>query len=140
MVDRLTEEQRRRNMSAIGSKNTTPELMVRKFLHSIGFRFRLHDRTLPGTPDIVLPKYRTVIMVNGCFWHMHGCELSKIPQTRKDFWSAKLEMNRTRDLEHQVLLQSSGWSVITIWECDLKKEAALNTKLQLLFDKKLANL
>lgn len=139
MVDWLTEEQRRRNMSAIRGKNTAPELAVRKLLHHFGFRFRLHDRTLPGTPDIVLPKYRTVVMVHGCFWHMHGCALTKIPQTRKDFWIAKLEKNRARDKEQEVLLQSSGWTVITIWECDLKKEEALKAKLQLLFDKKIAD-
>lgn len=136
MADRLTKEQRRRNMSAIKGKNTTPELVVRKLLHRLGFRFRLHDRTLPATPDIVLPKYHTVIMVHGCFWHMHGCALTKIPETRRDFWLTKLERNRARDIEQEALLRSSGWTVIIIWECDLKKEQALLAQIQPLIDKK----
>lgn len=114
MADRLTLEQRRRNMSAIKGKNTSPERIVRKLLHRLGFRYKLHDRRLPGTPDIVLPKYQTVIMVHGCFWHMHGCALTKIPQTRKEFWIAKLEKNRIRDLKQEKLLRSNGWTVITV--------------------------
>lgn len=136
MVDRLTKEQRRRNMSAIKGKNTTPELVVRKALHRLGFRFRLHDKKLPATPDIVLHKYRTVIMVHGCFWHMHGCALTKIPETRRDFWITKLERNRARDMVQEGLLRSSGWTVITIWECDLKTEQTLLANLQSLIDKK----
>lgn len=129
MVDRLTKEQRRRNMSAIKGKDTLPELVVRKFLHRLGFRFRLHVRTLPGTPDIVLPKYRTVIMVHGCFWHMHGCALTKLPETRRDFWIAKLKKNRERDIAQETLLRSSGWTVISIWECELKKEQTLLARI-----------
>lgn len=136
MADRLTKEQRRRNMSAIKGKNTAPELVVRKLLHRLGFRFRLHDRTLPGTPDIVLPKYRTVIMVHGCFWHMHGCALTKIPETRRDFWIAKLERNRARDMDQEALLRSNGWTVITVWECDLKTEQALLAQIRPLIDKR----
>lgn len=136
MADRLTKEQRRRNMSAIKGKNTAPELVVRKLLHRLGFRFRLHDRTLPGTPDIVLPKYRTVVMVHGCFWHMHGCALTKIPETRRDFWITKLERNRARDMKQEALLRSSGWTVITVWECDLKTEQTLLAQIRPLIDKK----
>ena len=140
MVDRLTKEQRQRNMSAIKSKNTAPELVVRKLLHRLGFRFRLHDRTLPGTPDIVLPKYRTVIMVHGCFWHMHGCALTKIPETRREFWITKLERNRARDLDQEALLRSSGWTVVTVWECGLKTEQAILAQIRPLIDKKQSDL
>ena len=140
MVDRLTKEQRQRNMSAIKSKNTAPELVVRKLLHRLGFRFRLHDRTLPGTPDIVLPKYRTVIMVHGCFWHMHGCALTKIPETRREFWITKLERNRARDLDQEALLRSSGWTVVTVWECALKTEQAILAQIRPLIDKKQSDL
>lgn len=136
MVDKLTPVQRHRNMSAIKGKNTTPELAVRKLLHRLGFRFKIHDKTLPGTPDIVLPKYRTVIMVHGCFWHMHGCSLSKIPETRKDFWTAKLEKNQARDMRQESQLRSIGWTVITVWECGLTTEQAMLTQIKLLIDKK----
>lgn len=135
MADRLTKEQRRRNMSAIKGKNTAPELAVRKLLHRLGFRFRLHDRRLPGTPDIVLPKYRTVVLVHGCFWHMHGCARTRIPQTRTDFWISKLERNRARDEEQEMLLRSMGWTVIVIWGCELKMEHTLIERIQPLLDR-----
>lgn len=139
MGDRLTKEQRRHNMSAIKSINTTPELVVRKLLYRLGFRYRIHDRKLPGSPDIVLPKYHTVIMVHGCFWHMHGCALTKIPATRKDFWITKLEKNRARDVEQERLLRSLGWTVIIIWECGLKQEQTVLDQIQPLIDMKKLN-
>lgn len=119
MVDRLTTEQRHRNMVAIKGSNTAPELVVRKLLHRLGYRFRLHDRKLPGTPDIVLPRFHTVVMVHGCFWHMHGCRHTKIPATRRDFWIRKLEGNRSRDQRQEIKLKASGWNVITVWECEV---------------------
>ena len=109
------------NMSQIKGKNTKPEEMVRKYLFAQGFRYRKNDKKLPGTPDIVLPKYKTVIFVNGCFWHGHkGCKYFVWPKSNPDFWKKKIETNISRDLQKIKLLQSQGWRVITIWECELK--------------------
>ena len=114
-------EQRSRNMSAIKSKNTKPEIAVRKVLHSLGYRFRLHGKDLPGSPDIVLPKYKTVIFVHGCFWHRHqNCKYASTPKTRKDFWEAKFRENINRDKKHQENLSSMGWKIIIVWECAIK--------------------
>ncbi len=114
-------EQRSRNMSAIKSKNTKPEITVRKLLHSMGYRFRLHKKDLPGSPDIVLPKYKTVIFVHGCFWHRHqNCKYASNPKTRKEFWEAKFRENINRDKKHQENLSSMGWKIIIVWECEIK--------------------
>ncbi len=107
-------------MRAIRSKNTAPELVIRKLLFSLGFRFRLHVKNLPGTPDIVLPKYRTAIFVHGCFWHGHDCHLFTLPQTRRDFWQAKIDANRQRDLRSEDMLIRAGWRVLSVWECAIK--------------------
>jgi len=107
-------------MAGIKGKNTKPELLVRKGLHRLGFRYSLHDKKLPGKPDLVLPKYRAVIFVNGCFWHMHDCHLFKWPKTRKEFWRAKLEGNVTNDERVVAALKKDGWRIMTIWECALK--------------------
>lgn len=124
----MTREQRHRCMAAIHSKDTKPELLVRKFLFSMGFRYRLNHPRLPGRPDIVLRKYRTVIFVNGCFWHGHeGCPLFRLPRTRTDFWQAKIERNRNRDREEQVRLARMGWHCITVWECQLKPKVRQHT-------------
>jgi len=129
-MDKSTEA-RSRMMAGIRQKNTAPELIVRKLLHSVGFRYRLHDRALPGTPDIVLPKYKTAIFVHGCFWHYHqNCSYSKIPASNSEFWKNKLEKNAKRDNEKIQLLISSNWRVIVIWGCRIKdKKAALLTDL-----------
>jgi len=113
-------EKRRYNMSQIRGKNSRPELLIRQGLHSRGYRYRLHDSTLPGTPDLVLPRYKTVILIQGCFWHAHGCYLFKWPATRKDFWEQKLRKNRERDFLSRDMLKQAGWRVIEIWECALK--------------------
>ena len=114
-------EQRSRNMSAIKSKNTKPEIAVRKLLHSMGYRFRLHRKDLPGSPDIVLPKYKTVIFVHGCFWHRHeNCKYASTPKTRKEFWEKKFRENINRDNLNQANLSLKGWKIIIIWECQLK--------------------
>jgi len=114
-------EQRSRNMSAIKSKNTKPEITVRKLLHSMGYRFRLHRKDLPGSPDIVLPKYKTVIFVHGCFWHRHeNCKYATTPKTRKEFWEKKFRENINRDNLNQANLSLKGWKIIIIWECQLK--------------------
>ena len=114
-------EQRSRNMSAIKSKNTKPEITLRKLLHSMGYRFRLHRKDLPGSPDIVLPKYKTVIFVHGCFWHRHeNCKYASTPKTRKEFWEKKFRENINRDNLNQANLSLKGWKIIIIWECQLK--------------------
>lgn len=116
--DRLTKERRSWNMSRIRGKNTTPEMRVRSLLHRLGYRFRLHVKTLPGKPDIVLPKYKTVIFVHGCFWHRHkGCKNCTTPTNRREWWLAKLEGNVARDKLHQAVLKRSGWKTVVIWEC-----------------------
>lgn len=122
MADRITPETRSRNMAAIRSGNTKPELKVRQFLHSCGFRFRLHRRDLPGKPDITLPKFRTVVFVHGCFWHLHGCRNTVIPKTRTDWWTSKLEGNRVRDEHNRIRLEALGWHVIIVWECEISLE------------------
>ena len=109
-------------MSCIKGKNTKPEEIVRKYLFSQGFRYRKNDKRLPGTPDIVLPKYRTVIFVNGCFWHGHqGCRYFVVPKTNTDFWMNKIDTNRIRDQKKISELEAMGWRVIVIWECELKQ-------------------
>lgn len=121
--DIYSEEKRSELMSKVRSKNTKPELQVRSWLHKHGFRFRLHRKDLPGRPDIVLPKYKTVIFVHGCFWHQHpGCKKATIPKKNHDFWKEKLESNVERDNRHIAQLQEIGWRVLTIWECDVKKD------------------
>ena len=122
MADILTREKRSWNMSRIKGKDTKPELLLRKLLHRRGFRFRLHDKKLPGKPDIVLPRYRTVIFVNGCFWHRHpGCRYSYTPKSRQEFWLSKFEATVKRDKEKEEKLKTDGWNVIVVWECELKK-------------------
>lgn len=120
MADVLTVEQRRLNMSRIRGKDTKPELMLRRGLHAMGLRYRLHRKDLPGRPDMVFPRYRAAIMVHGCFWHGHGCPLFKWPATRQEFWQAKIEGNRTRDARDLAGLAAAGWRVLVVWECALK--------------------
>ena len=110
------------NMSQIKSKNTKPELIVRKFLFSKGFRYRLHDKNLPGKPDIILTKYKTIIFVHGCFWHGHdNCKYFVVPKSRTEWWLNKINHNKEKDIENQMLLTQDGWKIIVIWECELKK-------------------
>ena len=123
-------EQRSRNMSAIKSKNTKPEIKVRKVLHSMGYRFRLHSKDLPGSPDIVLPKYKTVIFVHGCFWHRHeNCKYASTPKTRKEFWNKKFIANIKRDSEIQEKIKILDWRSIVIWECETKNIENLRDKI-----------
>ncbi len=133
-MDKLTKEQRHRCMSAIRGKNTKPEIVVRKFLFGRGFRYRLNHPRLPGHPDIVLRKYRTVIFVNGCFWHGHdNCKYYRLPKTNVDFWRKKVERNKMRDVEEQRQLATMGWHCITIWECQLKPKVRAQTLESLAF-------
>lgn len=127
-MDKMTKEQRHRCMAAIRSKDTKPELIVRRFLFGRGFRYRLNHPRLPGHPDLVMRKYRTVIFVNGCFWHGHeGCKCYTIPKTNTDFWRKKIERNRARDKAEQQRLAEMGWHCITIWECQLKPGVRMQT-------------
>jgi DNA mismatch endonuclease (patch repair protein) len=126
MADVLTPEQRRLNMSRIRGKDTKPELVLRRGLHAMGLRFRLHRKDLPGQPDMVFPRYRAAVLVHGCFWHGHDCPLFKLPATRREFWQAKIEGNRTRDLRDHARLAAGGWRVLTIWECALKGPGRLS--------------
>lgn len=120
-MDSLTPEKRSWNMSRIRGKNTRPEMTVRSLLHGQGYRFRLADKKLPGKPDIVLPKYRAVVLVHGCFWHRHaGCKYAYTPKSRLDFWNRKFEENVARDKNNFSLLQENDWLPIVVWECEIK--------------------
>jgi DNA mismatch endonuclease (patch repair protein) len=122
MADVHSKETRSYNMSKIRGKDTKPEILVRKFLHHNGYRFRLHVKDLPGKPDIVLPKYKTVIFVNGCFWHGHKeCKYFILPKTRTEWWENKINGTIDKDMKSRDILISKGWKVTEVWECDLKK-------------------
>lgn len=125
MADIVTAEVRSRMMSGIRGTNTKPELLLRKGLHALGFRFRLHDRSLPGKPDIVLPRYNAVIFAHGCFWHGHDCHLFKLPSTRPEFWQAKIVRNRAVDERTEAALTELGWRQAVVWECALKGKTRL---------------
>lgn len=124
MAEPPISESRRRNMAAIKYKNTKPELVVRRILHARGLRFRLHHKHLPGHPDIVLKKHKSVVLVHGCFWHHHGCANSVWPHTRREFWRKKITGNRRRDRKNEEALTRLGWRVITIWECEVRDRKA----------------
>jgi DNA mismatch endonuclease (patch repair protein) len=133
MADVHSKKTRSYNMSMIRSKDTKPEMIVRKYLHKNGFRYKIHDSSISGKPDLVLPKYKTVIFVNGCFWHSHtGCRYFVIPKTRTDWWKAKLNRNKKKDQENFKILRKDSWKVICIWECDLKSEKTDKTLSKLL--------
>ena len=130
MADKLSSTQRKYCMSRIRGKNTKPEILVRKGLHARGFRFRLHNKKLPGSPDIVLPKYGVAIMVNGCFWHGHkGCQYATKPKTNVAFWETKIARNRHRDEVTMAHLGALGWHVVTIWECELRGASSVALRL-----------
>lgn len=133
MADVHTKAVRSYNMSRIKGRNTKPEVLVRRFLHSKGFRFLLHCKKLPGRPDIVLPKYKTVILVHGCFWHGHkGCRYFVVPKTRTAWWLEKISSNRQRDQDNSAGLRKGGWKILTIFECDLKAEKRERTLKKIL--------
>lgn len=135
MADIKTKAERSYNMSRIKGKNTKPEEIVRKYLFSKGFRYRKNDKRLPGSPDIVLPKYKTVIFVNGCFWHGHtGCKYFVWPESNAEFWKNKIEANISRDKLKQQQLIECGWKVIVVWECQLKKNLQQDTLQQLVYE------
>ena len=134
MMDRLTPEQRSLLMSRVRGRDTKPEMTVRKLLHALGFRFRLHRRDLPGTPDVVLPRWKAIILVNGCFFHGHQCPSFRLPSSNREFWQEKIRRNRERDALTAAALLSREWRVLTVWECALRgppriPPAALGTAL-----------
>lgn len=116
-------------MTKISGKETKPEIIVRKYLFSKGYRYRKNVKSLPGSPDIVLSKYKTIIFIHGCFWHNHNCKAGKLPGTRKEFWGNKISQTKVRDRKNLLSLQKMGWKVITVWQCELKNEKLKNQRL-----------
>ena len=134
MADVMTPEQRSRCMAAIKGKDTKPEMIVRKYLFSRGLRYRVNNRKLPGSPDIVLKKYKTVVFIDGCFWHGHeGCKYYRLPKTNVDFWRHKIAMNIARDYANGVDLRLAGWRVIRVWECEIKTKTKREETLERLY-------
>ena len=119
MTDTVSQAERSRIMAAVKSKDTGPEMVVRRLVHAMGYRYRLHVRCLPGNPDMVFPRLRKVINVNGCFWHLHGCPRCRIPSSRRPYWTAKLQRNAERDKRVRLALRKAGWRTLDIWECQL---------------------
>jgi DNA mismatch endonuclease, patch repair protein len=131
MTDVLTPEQRHACMASVRSRDTTPEMVVRRLVHRLGYRYALHKKTLPGRPDLALVSRRCAIFVHGCFWHGHDClRGGRVPATNRAYWTTKVERNRNRDVASLEALQSLGWRTLTIWECELKDAARLATRLQ----------
>ena len=129
MADTLTPEQRSLCMSRIKSKNTGPELAVRRMAHALGYRFRLHRRDLPGSPDLVFPRLRAVVFVHGCFWHVHSCQRGRVPKSNVSYWAAKRLRNAARDRRSVAKLRRSGWRVLVLWECQLCKPERVAARL-----------
>ena len=131
MADVHNKEQRSRNMAAIRGRDTKPEMIVRRIVHRLGYRFRLHRRDLPGRPDLVLPRHRAVILVHGCFWHQHDCRYGRVaPATREEFWKAKRNENTARDTRNMRALRAMGWRVLVIWECWTRRAGAVDSRIK----------
>ena len=128
MTDNISPEKRSEVMSRVRSKDTTPELLIRKGLHAQGFRYRLHAKDMPGKPDLVFPRYKSVILIHGCFWHGHSCHLYRFPKSNTDYWKRKIARNITRDVTNRQLLYDKGWRVLIIWECAIKGRERLEFK------------
>ncbi len=128
-MDTRSPEQRRRIMQAVGSKDTGPEMTVRRLLHSMGYRYRLHRKELPGRPDIVFPGRKKAVLVHGCFWHWHGCPKGQLPKSRQDYWEPKLRRNRERDQEKRGELEALGWKTLTVWQCEIRDVDSLAERL-----------
>jgi DNA mismatch endonuclease (patch repair protein) len=141
MADTLKPAERSARMALVRGADTKPEMIVRRVVHSLGFRYRLHVKDLPGTPDLVFPRLGKVILVHGCFWHRHGkpsCTLARMPKSRLLFWEAKLEGNRVRDLKTKRQLRAAGWQVLEIWECELRNTPALAGRLRYFLEYEIA--
>jgi DNA mismatch endonuclease (patch repair protein) len=130
-MDTRSPVQRSRIMAAVGTTNTGPELAVRRLLHSSGYRYRLHVKTLPGTPDIVFPRRKKAIFVHGCFWHGHGCAKGRAPKSRQEYWQPKLAANEERDSRNEERLRGLGWSTLTVWQCETKEPDSLLQRLRI---------
>jgi DNA mismatch endonuclease (patch repair protein) len=133
LMDTLSKIERSERMALVRGKDTTPELLVRRTVHALGYRYRLHSRRLPGKPDLVFRKRNKIIFVHGCFWHRHAaksCKLARLPKSRLDFWRPKLELNRLRDAKNLSALRRDGWQVLVIWECELTDKIELRRKLK----------
>jgi DNA mismatch endonuclease, patch repair protein len=131
MTDSLTTERRSQNMSRIGSKHTKPEMLVRKMVHAMGYRYRLHGKDLPGKPDLVFRSRKKVIFVHGCFWHLHtSCREGRIPSSRGEYWAPKLNRNQSRDADHLNALNIAGWRVLVVWECETKNINLLEDRIR----------
>jgi DNA mismatch endonuclease, patch repair protein len=133
MVDTLSPAERSRRMARIRNKDTSPEMAVRRIVHRLGYRYRLHRRDLPGCPDLVFSRIKSAIFVHGCFWHRHpdpNCRLARLPKSRLDFWEGKLSANRLRDIRNQELLVDRGWRILIVWECELSDKEQLENKLK----------
>ena len=128
-MDRLSPSHRSWLMSQVKSRNTTPERIVRSMIHADGYRYRLHRKSLPGKPDIVFGPRKKVIFVHGCFWHGHGCSKGRLPKSNDAFWRTKIETNRARDVRHTKALEDSGWGVLTIWQCELRKPESVRDRI-----------
>lgn len=132
-MDNLSPTERSAQMARVRAKGSRPEMAVRRLVHALGYRFRLHRRDLPGTPDLVLPRHRKVIFVHGCFWHRHSdpaCKLARLPKSNVEFWTDKLERNRTRDVEQQERLTALGWQNLVVWECELRQTEQVVNKVR----------
>ena len=129
-MDWMTPQQRRRVMQAIRSKDTGPEMVVRRMVHGMGFRYRLHRKDLPGRPDLVFGPRKKAIFVNGCFWHAHNCKYGRMPESRREYWIPKLTANKERDALNVAKLEATGWQVLTVWECEIRDAEALALRLR----------
>ena len=133
VTDHVSPKKRSAIMAQVRTRNTGPELVARKMLHRLGYRYRLHRKDLPGSPDIVFPRTKLAIFVNGCFWHGHACRYGRLPKSKLQYWRPKIEANRTRDVSKQRQLRQRGWSFLVVWQCELRKpEAALKQMVQFL--------
>lgn len=136
MTDKLLPERRRYLMQQVKNKDTKPERTVRSLLHNLGYRFRLHRKDLPGTPDIVFPGRRLALFVHGCFWHGHGCRIGQLPKSRLDYWHPKIEANRARDQRKEAALIEKGWRVAVVWQCELGEIGALEARLKNILERR----
>lgn len=134
MADTRTKEQRRRIMQAVRGKDTGPEWVVRRLLHKVGYRYRLHRKDLPGKPDLVFPSRRKAIFVHGCFWHAHGCRYGRPPKSRPEYWLPKLKENKRRDVDRIAELEKMGWQVLTVWQCEIKDTEAVTKRMRAFLD------
>lgn len=129
MVDTLTQQARSALMARIGGKNTAPEILVRRLVHGLGYRFRLHRRDLPGSPDLVFPRLRKIILVHGCYWHGHGCKIGRLPKSNIAFWAEKIVKNQARDARNLADLRQLGWQTLVVWQCEIRRREALSKTL-----------